>query len=215
VISRRIATSCKEYESPQSFIERFCVSPKEIQSYGEAAYLTFKDKFGHGSDLTERINFEVTFMTRSYVDEEITVPACANRKSRTPRSMVLWPEDKTIYRETETAKIYRGTLPSPLLCRIPRSQTACFRRSAEHEERRSLNLQPAGGTLGKYLTGLPTKIGRFHCWNLPPPPWPLGGHSHAYAGAFDASLESDSLPDEGGSAHNGILGLDFGLDSFL
>jgi hypothetical protein len=115
VISERIGQVTGQYESPASFLERFCASINAIQAYVRAAYLTFEDKFGNGSDPLQRINFELTFMTMSYQDNEITICACANRENRAPRSMVLRAKDKGIYKHTETAKIYAAPRPEPVV----------------------------------------------------------------------------------------------------
>ncbi|HYG35087.1 MAG TPA: GAF domain-containing protein [Clostridia bacterium] len=115
VISGRIGQVTEKYESPASFLERFCASTSAIQAYVRAAYLTFEDKFGNGSDPLQRINFEVTFMTMSYKDNHITICACANRENRAPRSMVLREKDRDIYKHTETAKIYAAARPEPII----------------------------------------------------------------------------------------------------
>jgi hypothetical protein len=101
--------------SPAEFIELYCGSVHVISEFVKAAYLTFSDSYGDGSDPMTRINFEVTFMTMSYRDKRITIPACANRDSRQPRSMVLRATDPDIYKNTETAKIYRAPRPEPVI----------------------------------------------------------------------------------------------------
>jgi GAF domain-containing protein len=97
------------------FINRYCASLESIRSYVKAAYLTFEDKFGQGSDPLERVNFEVTFMTLSHKDAAITIPACANRDNRSPRSMVLRVKQRDIYKDTETARIYSAPRPEPVI----------------------------------------------------------------------------------------------------
>ena len=50
-------------------------------------------------------------MAKSYVDGYITIPACANRDGRAPRSMVLRQRDNQIYDKTVTAALYRDDRP--------------------------------------------------------------------------------------------------------
>ena len=101
--------------SPAEFIELYCGSVNVISEFVKAAYLTFLDSYGGGADPMTRINFEVTFMTLSYRDQKITIPACANRDNRQPRSMVLRLADPDIYKNTETAKIYGSPRPGPVI----------------------------------------------------------------------------------------------------
>ncbi len=103
------------HSSPAGFIELYCGSVEVIREFVKAAYLTFSDSYGNGSDPMSRINFEVTFMTLSYRDSKITIPACANRDSRQPRSMVLRSSNPDIYKDTETAKIYNAPRPEPVI----------------------------------------------------------------------------------------------------
>lgn len=101
--------------SPAEFLELYCGSIHVIKEFVKAAYLTFSDRYGDGSDPMTRINFEVTFMTVSYIDNQITIPACANRDNRQPRSMVLRLAKPDIYKNTETAKIYGAARPEPVI----------------------------------------------------------------------------------------------------
>lgn len=103
------------HSSPAQFIELYCGSVDVIREFVKAAYLTFSDSYGNGSDPMSRINFEVTFMTLSYRDQKITIPACANRDNRHPRSMVLRSSKPDIYENTETAKIYAAPRPEPVI----------------------------------------------------------------------------------------------------
>jgi GAF domain-containing protein len=75
-------------------------------------YSTFEAAFGKSLGDEERIDFEVTFMTKSYIDGEITIPAYANREGRAPRSMLLKATKPDIYATTITSVIYREVRPS-------------------------------------------------------------------------------------------------------
>ncbi len=94
------------------FIEAFVTGVARMQSVVDAAYATFESSFGTASIPEQRIDFEVTFMTRSYRDKEITIPAYANREGRAPRSLILRQQRADIYSNTVTATVYREDRPS-------------------------------------------------------------------------------------------------------
>ena len=97
---------------PQRFSRVFLVSIDEIQTLIDAAYGTFETAFGQTIAGHERIDFEVTcFMTMSYVDHHITIPAAANREGRAPRSMQLRKAQIDIDDNSVTAEIYRERGP--------------------------------------------------------------------------------------------------------
>src|ERR1019366_9132360 len=52
--------------NPDTVIHNFAASEKVIQSVIDAAYHTFESAYGASVRSSERIDFEVTFMTRSY-----------------------------------------------------------------------------------------------------------------------------------------------------
>jgi GAF domain-containing protein len=112
LICMRLADARRTPIEKSTFIDVLCTSRDSIQRLVEAAYSTFEAAFGAGMTSDERIDFEVTFMTRSYDDGEITIPACANREGRTPRSMVFRQDNQKIYDNTVTAQIYREARPS-------------------------------------------------------------------------------------------------------
>src|SRR5262249_51278347 len=59
---------------------------KQIGRIVRAAHEALEGAFGSLLD-GGRVNFEVTFMTRSFRDHFITIPAWANRDGRSPQSM--------------------------------------------------------------------------------------------------------------------------------
>jgi len=67
----------------------FFTSIQQIEKIIEAAYNTFESSYGSTFYDEKRIEFEVTFMTKSYIDNLITIPCSANRDGRSPRSMIL------------------------------------------------------------------------------------------------------------------------------
>lgn len=72
----------------------------------ENCYDFFYTSFGGGVRLIEEIKFEVTYMTSSYKDGEITIPCSCNREGRTPTSMLMRSSNPNIYDNTVTAEIY-------------------------------------------------------------------------------------------------------------
>lgn len=99
-------------EFPKDFIERFVASTRMLQNLVGAAYESFEAAFGKSARTEDRIDFEVTFMTKSYEDGYITIPAWANRDARAPRSMILRKDRQPIYENTVTASTYRDLRPT-------------------------------------------------------------------------------------------------------
>lgn len=87
----------------------------QIQRLIESAYNLFESECGKMSTTGDRIDFEVTFMTESYRDGKITIPASANKDGRSPRSMVLRRTQADIYNNTETAKMYKSQRPGIII----------------------------------------------------------------------------------------------------
>jgi hypothetical protein len=77
----------------------------------QGAYAALTANFGQATRLDERIDFEVTFMTTSYIDDGITIAAWANRDGRKPTSMQQRRANPMIYERTVTADIYRAESP--------------------------------------------------------------------------------------------------------
>lgn len=67
----------------------------------------FDNTFSSKRDLVKAINFEVTFMTKSYIDNKITIPAACNRDRTQPLSMVHRKDNPEIYDKTVTAEVYQ------------------------------------------------------------------------------------------------------------
>ena len=72
----------------------------------DKCYRFFCSSFDTGYNLVDDLKFEVTFMTRSYIDNEITIPFSCNKEHRTPTSMLLRGDNPKIYENTITAEIY-------------------------------------------------------------------------------------------------------------
>jgi hypothetical protein len=93
--------------------EQLGVTTRDLQAVVNAVYSSFESAYGTAAFIAERVDFEVTFMTESYVDGHITIPAAANRDGRQPRSMILRVNDPNIYDNTITARVYRESRPRP------------------------------------------------------------------------------------------------------
>jgi hypothetical protein len=76
-------------------------------------YETLETEYGLGVSVSEHIEFEVTFMTRSIIDNEITIAAWMNRDARAPKSLALRSQDLTLYRGTETDILYQDQNRTP------------------------------------------------------------------------------------------------------
>jgi hypothetical protein len=103
------------FSDPQLKLRNLIASIDRIQEIVDDTYSTFESVYGNQETSGDRIDFEVTFMTLSYDDSDITIPCSANRSGRKPRSMVLRKNNSKIYDDTETAKIYKAKRPNPII----------------------------------------------------------------------------------------------------
>lgn len=70
-------------------------------------YETLETEYGYKVSVSEHIEFEVTFMTCSIYDAEITVAAWENRDRRAPKSLAGRKADPKLYSGTETYLLYQ------------------------------------------------------------------------------------------------------------
>ncbi len=103
------------FANPNNKLGDLIASIDRIQDIIDDAYRTFEAVYGDQNKSGERIDFEVTFMTKSYVDGKITIPCSANRSGRKPRSMILRKDNINIYDDTETVKLYLSKRPDPII----------------------------------------------------------------------------------------------------
>lgn len=77
----------------------------------------FKNSFSEQGSLVSKTSFEVSFMSKSFTDDKITIVSSDNNTHRTPPSMLLRKSNSEIYENTETGKIYKhyNTNPSETL----------------------------------------------------------------------------------------------------
>lgn len=104
-----INSDYKRFIDPNKMAENIMDNFKNLV---EKIYSIFEAQYGKSDEIENRINFEVTFMTKSYIDHEITIPAYANREKRAPKSMLKRKTNIEIYDNTVTASIYREENPS-------------------------------------------------------------------------------------------------------
>jgi hypothetical protein len=95
--------------------EASLASLSHVQALVEGLYQILQSQFGNAGSLLDEVDFEVTFMTKSYKDEQITIYAYENRDHRSPRSLVLRAKNPAIYDATVTAEVYRQVRPDMLI----------------------------------------------------------------------------------------------------
>ena len=90
---------------------RLSYSLTNVKSIIDTAYNIFESVYGRSALPEKRIDFEVTFMTKSLKDGKITIPSAANREQKQPISMIMRNENTYIYDSTITAAIYEMDRP--------------------------------------------------------------------------------------------------------
>lgn len=86
-------------------LAEICVD--NIKNIVNQCFEFFDSTFSTPGELVKAINFEVTFMTKSYKDNEITIPAASNREHTQPSSMLQRKQNIKIYSDTVTAEVYK------------------------------------------------------------------------------------------------------------
>lgn len=83
-----------------------------IQNIVSITYEIFDEYYGKGVNPNDKVKFEVTFMSKSYLDNCITIFAYKNKENRAPTSLQSRSVNKNCYENTITAMIYREQRPS-------------------------------------------------------------------------------------------------------
>lgn len=86
-----------------ALLASICIN--NINSIINQCYEFFNNTFST-EDLVKPVSFEVTFMTRSYIDNGITIPAARNREHTQPSSMLQRQSNPNVYSNTVTAEVY-------------------------------------------------------------------------------------------------------------
>ncbi len=135
-VDRLVAKQVDWAGSREDVLKAWGLGPRVFQEIVQRAYETFEAGYGKASEAAERVDFEVTFMTKSYRDGRITIPAYANRDGRAPRSMVLRAEQPDIYDNTVTARIYREQRPSPHIVEDTDAKAADYQELYPQQKKR-------------------------------------------------------------------------------
>lgn len=90
-------------------------NPARISAIVDNVYRLFEATYGESDKLENRVDFEATFIAKSYLDGGLTIPAYANRNRRAPRSMRHREGNPKHFDETVAAQLYRETNTTPRL----------------------------------------------------------------------------------------------------
>ncbi|HED36944.1 MAG TPA: GAF domain-containing protein [Ignavibacteria bacterium] len=112
---KEIKKQTEAHEDDRNNLYAICLD--NMTSIVKNAYQFFESHYGESEKMEDRIDFEVTFMTKSYNDKGITIPAFGNRKGRAPVSMKKRENNPNRYEGTITASLYREKRHS--MCIIP------------------------------------------------------------------------------------------------
>ncbi|MBK7707067.1 MAG: hypothetical protein IPJ30_15235 [Acidobacteria bacterium] len=82
-----------------------------IKDLINAVWEVINSHYNEGGNAIERINFELTLITPSLNDTELTIASFRNRENHSPKSLLIRNRcDSTIYRRTEAAKMIKSRL---------------------------------------------------------------------------------------------------------
>lgn len=112
-VADKTLTALQVTNESESALKALVTNPNRISAIVDDVYRLFEAKYGESDKLENRIDFEATFITQSYLDGGLTIPAYANRNRRIPRSMKDREHNPTHFDETIAAQLYRekGTTP--------------------------------------------------------------------------------------------------------
>lgn len=112
---KELKRQTEAHEDDRKNLYTICLD--NINSIIKNAYQFFESHYGESEKMEDRIDFEVTFMTKSYNDKGITIPAFGNRKGRAPVSMKERENHPNRYEGTITALLYSEK--RHLICIVP------------------------------------------------------------------------------------------------
>jgi GAF domain-containing protein len=113
IVDRIVSESLSEIadaHNDTAGIEILFSSKRHLTRIVKGVYELFEGGFGTG-DPEGGISFETTFMTKSYRDHNITIPAYANRDGRAPHSLTMRDSNIGIYENTVSASVYKDQCP--------------------------------------------------------------------------------------------------------
>src|SRR6185437_14169845 len=103
---RKALRDIKVKKDGTPLFEAAIASVEQIRMIVDRLYLVMEAQYSKTEDYMNQIKFEVTFMTKSYMDDNITILAWRNIDRRSPRSLFLRKTNPTIYNTTVTAHVY-------------------------------------------------------------------------------------------------------------
>lgn len=127
------AQKSSKQEPESKFMIQECV--RNMQLVVQSCYEFFESAFSTPGTLVDDIKFESTFMTKSYIDKEITIPCSANKENRTPISMLNRSNNPKLYSGTETEKIYQMKRPVMVLIEDTAKATGYIETYEKQKER--------------------------------------------------------------------------------
>lgn len=118
--------------------EMASICVQNIKDVVESCYDLFDSRYTTSKSLVKAMDFEATFMTISYKDNYITIPASFNKERRAPHSMLKRDNNKEIYDGTETWKIYNQERENetPRMIIIEDSQTKDYKSLYPNQKER-------------------------------------------------------------------------------
>lgn len=108
-------TALKVTIESKSALRALVTNPARISAIVDDVYRLFEARYGESDKLENRIDFEATFITQSYLDSGLTIPAYANRNRRIPHSMRDREGNPNHFEETVAAQLYREKKTTPRL----------------------------------------------------------------------------------------------------
>ncbi|MBK9034969.1 MAG: hypothetical protein IPL61_27515 [Myxococcales bacterium] len=96
--------------SPDEAIGKAFASSRRLELIVKAVHDLFDAK--HSAAGVKKVDFEVTFMTKSLLDDGVTIAAYANSTGRAPISMNKRQANAALYKDTEVGRMYAAEKPS-------------------------------------------------------------------------------------------------------
>jgi hypothetical protein len=98
-------------EPPAQFIYGRVAPMQNFRTIVESAHRELERHYG----VPTRRGFKVNFMTKSFIDREITIAAWANKAERRPSSLQRRASEPRFYHTTKAAEVYRMEEPQPII----------------------------------------------------------------------------------------------------
>ena len=136
IVSERIRQTRMPINESNAMLRNAVASMECLRSIVKNLYSHLEAECGESELLHDRIDFEVTFMTMSYMDGKITIPAFANRDGRAPLSMTFRNCNPEIYDSTVTAELFKSKRPEMRIVEDTSNQTEKYSELYEGQLKR-------------------------------------------------------------------------------